>query len=95
LSDKIVYYKGVNKVKVVTESEGYWIIEAIEDFPDYVDGQEVIVKVGERRMVEPNTVSNKMVLLPPVQEHTYERKMEKKLQQLIEKIDEKGQSTAK
>ena len=25
-------YKGLFKVKVVTESEGYWIVEALEDF---------------------------------------------------------------
>jgi len=44
---EVWYYKGVHKVKVVTESEGYWIVEALEEFEDDVDGEKVTVKVGE------------------------------------------------
>ena len=47
------YYKGLYKVKVVTEGEGYWIVEALEDFEDNVDGEKVTVKAGERRIVAP------------------------------------------
>ena len=32
MSGKVYFYKGVNKVKVVTESEGYWIVEALRGF---------------------------------------------------------------
>jgi hypothetical protein len=93
VSGKDFFYKGVNKVKVVTESEGYWIVEAMEDFVDYLDGQRVTVKVGERRMVPPETLTNEMVLLPPVKEHVYERKMERKLMQIVEDEEEKQKQT--
>jgi hypothetical protein len=83
MSGKIFFYKGVNKVKVVTESEGYWIVEAMEDFLDFVDGERVSIKVGERRIVTPESLTAEMVLSPPVKEHVYERKMEKKLQRMI------------
>ena len=92
MSEKVYFYKGVNKVKVVTESEGYWIVEALEDFDDLVDGEKVTVKVGERRMVPPNTLNKEMSLLPPIKEHVYERKMEKKLQQLVAEEEAKKES---
>ncbi len=50
MSEKIRYYKGLSKVKVVTESEGYWIVEALEDFEDCSEGKGIIVKKGERRI---------------------------------------------
>jgi hypothetical protein len=50
---EIYYYKGLHKVKVVTESEGYWIVEALEDFKDCLEGEKVPVKAGERRIVQP------------------------------------------
>lgn len=93
MSGKDYFYKGVNKVKVVTESEGYWIVEAMEDFVDYLDGQRFTVKVGERRMVPPETLTNEMVLLPPVKEHVYERKMERKLMQIVEDEEERQKQT--
>jgi len=93
VSGKAYFYKGVNKVKVVTESEGYWIVEALEDFVDYVDDQQITVKVGERRMVPPDKLTDEMVLLPPIKEHVYERKMEKKLQQLVAEEELKEKQT--
>ena len=92
MSEKVYFYKGVNKVKVVTESEGYWIVEALEDFDDLVDGEKVTVKAGERRMVPPNALNKEMSLLPPIKEHVYERKMEKKLQQLVAEEEAKKES---
>jgi hypothetical protein len=77
------YYKGVHKVKVLTESEGYWIVEALEEFDDEVDGEKVTVKVGERRIVPSDTVHKRKYLPPPIKEHVYELKMEKKLKQLV------------
>ena len=53
------YYKGLYKDKVVTESEGYWIVEALEDFKDFVDGEKVTVKAGERRIVQPTELQKK------------------------------------
>jgi hypothetical protein len=94
MSAKTYYYKGVNKVKVVTESEGYWTVEALEDFVDFVDGERVEVKAGERRMIEPKALSKEMVLLPPIKEHVYERNMEKKLKRMVAK-EEKEESSAK
>jgi hypothetical protein len=92
LSSKVYFYKGVNKVKVVTESEGYWIVEALEDFVDFVDGERISINVGERRLVPPESLSDEMVLLPPIKEHVYERKMEKKLQQMVAEEETKEQA---
>lgn len=80
---EVWYYKGLYKVKVVTESEGYRIIEALEEFEDIVDGKRVKVKVGEQRIVPSDMVYKRKHLAPPVKEHAYELKMEKKLKQLI------------
>ncbi len=43
-------------MKVLTESTGYWIVEALEDFEDCVDNEQVTVKAGEQRIVPPNLV---------------------------------------
>ncbi|MGB9841709.1 MAG: hypothetical protein ACPLKZ_03170 [Candidatus Bathyarchaeales archaeon] len=80
---EVRYYKGLYKVRVVTESEGYLIIEALEEFEDIVDGEKVKVKVGEQRIVPSDMVYKRKRLAPPVKEHAYELKMEKKLKQLI------------
>ena len=80
---EIRYYKGKFKVKVVTESVGYLTVEALEDFEDIVDGEQVTVKVGERRIVPVNAVHREKALPPMVKEHAYELKMEKKLKQLV------------
>jgi hypothetical protein len=53
------FYKGLYKVKVVMESEGYWIVEALEDFEDHLDGKNVTVKAGERRIVAPTELHKK------------------------------------
>jgi hypothetical protein len=86
LSD-LMYYKGLHKVKVVTESEGYWIVEAQEDFEDTVDGEKITVLTGERRIVMPCELDKKKVLPPPIPEH--ERKLEKKVEQMVEEYDSK------
>jgi hypothetical protein len=79
----------LHKVKVVTESAGYWIVEALEEFEDDVDGEKVKVKVGEQRIVPSNTVHKRKYLPPPIKEHVYELKMEKKLKRLIAKEEKK------
>lgn len=85
------YYKGLYKVKVLTESEGYWIVEAQEDFDDSVDGEKVTVKAGERRIVPPTDLHKKKVLPPMVPEHVYERQLEKKVKRIGEECEkEKG-----
>ena len=81
------FYKGLYKVKVVTESEGYWIVEAQEDFDDNVDGEKVTVKTGERRIVQLSELHEKKVLAPPIQEHLYERQLEKKVKRMVEEHD--------
>jgi len=81
--DDIWFYKGVHKVKVVTESEGYWIIEALEEFEDEVNGEKVTVRVGEQRIVPSDNLHKQKYFAPPIKEHAYELKMEKKLKQLI------------
>jgi hypothetical protein len=80
---EVWYYKGVHKVKVLTESEGYWIVEALEEFEDNADGDKVTVKVGERRIVPSELVHKRKFFAPPVKEHAYELKMEKKLKRLV------------
>jgi hypothetical protein len=86
---EVWYYKGVHKVKVVTESEGYWIVEALEEFDDDVIGEKVTVKVGEQRIVPSDAVHKRKYLPPPVKEHIYELKIEKKLKQLIAEEEKK------
>jgi len=78
------YYKGLYKVKVVTESEGYWIVEALEDFKDCIEGEKVPVKAGERRIVQPNDLVKKDEMSPMmVTEHAYELQLEKKVKQMV------------
>ena len=77
------YYKGVYKVKVLTKSEGYWIVEALENFEDCSDGEGVTVKKGEQRIVTPDTLFEQKTLPPMVKEHEYELKMEKKIKRMI------------
>jgi len=59
------YYKGLYKVRVVTQSEGYWIVEALDNFEDSVEGEKVTVKAGERRIVAPTDLHKKKALSPP------------------------------
>jgi hypothetical protein len=85
------YYKGVHKVKVLTESEGYWIVEALEEFEDDVDGEKTTVKVGEQRIVPSESVHRRKFLAAPVKEHAYELKMEKKLKRLVAEEEKHGE----
>jgi len=82
---EIRFYKGKHKVKVLSESRGNWIVEALETFEDSVNGEQVEVKIGERRIVAPNLLFEREGLPPPVKEHVYELKMEKKLKKIVEK----------
>jgi len=79
----IRYYKGKYKVKVLTKSQGYWIVEALEEFQDIFHGEEVNVAVGARRIAAPNLLLKRKSLPPPPKEHAYELKMEKRLKRLI------------
>ena len=83
----LLYYKGLYKVKPVTQSEGYWIVEALEDFEDTVDNQRVTVKTGERRIVPTNELHIQKVLAPMMPEHVYERQLEKKVKRMVEEYD--------
>ena len=87
-----MYYKGLYKVKVVTESDGYWIVEALEDFDDNVDGERVTVKTGERRIVPPADLHKKKTLSPPIPEHVYERQLEKKVKRMVAEFENKTKS---
>ena len=90
----LLYYKGLYKVKAVTKSEGYWIVEALEDFEDSVDGEKVTVKSGERRIVMPAELYCKKTLPPPVPEHVYERQLEKKVKRMVEEYENKNKDQA-
>jgi hypothetical protein len=87
-----VYYKGLYKVKVMTESEGYWIVEALEDFDDSENGEKVTVKAGERRIVEPKELHKNKILAPMVPEHVYERQLEKKVKHMVEEYEKEAKS---
>jgi hypothetical protein len=78
------YYKGLHRVKVITKSESYWIVEALEDFEDYLDEKKVTVKSSEQRIVQPSELHKKRVLSPPIPEHVYERNLEKKVKRMVE-----------
>ncbi len=86
----VFFYKGLYKVKVLTISEGYYIVEALENFEDYQDNKRVAVKVGEQRIVEPNQLHEKKALPPPVPEHIYERQLEKKVKEIVQEHEENG-----
>jgi len=88
---EVRYYKGKYKVKVLTESRGNWIIEALEPFDVIVYGEKVEVKTGERCIVAPNLLFKRKSLPPPPKEHVYELKMEKKLRRLITKKEKNEQ----
>ena len=81
------YYKGLYKVNVVTESEGYWIVEALEDFEDCIEGEKVSVKAGEKRIVQPNDLVKKDAMPPMVTEHAYELQLEKKVKQMVKEYE--------
>jgi hypothetical protein len=81
------YYKGLYKVKVVTESEGYWIVEAMEDFKDCIEGEKIPVKAGERRIVQPIDLVKKDEMPPMVTEHAYELQLEKKVKQMVKEYE--------
>jgi hypothetical protein len=84
------FYRGLYKVKLLTKSEGYWIIEAQEDFDDSIDGERVLVKVGEQRIVQPSELHKKKVLGPIVPEHLYERCLEKKVKRMVKAYEQKN-----
>jgi hypothetical protein len=92
MSYEVRFYKGKFMVKILTKSRGYWIVEALEPFDDLVSGEKVNVKTGERRIVVPNLLFKKKSLPPPVKEHVYELKMEKKLKRFITEEEKKGRS---
>jgi hypothetical protein len=92
MSEETRYYKGKYRVKVLTKSHGYWIVEALEPFEDVVSGEKVHVKVGERRIVAPNLLFKRRGLSPPLKEHVYELKMEKRLKRLIEEEEKKSET---
>jgi len=92
MSSEVRYYKGKHKVRVLTESRGNWIVEALEAFEDVVDGEKTKVKKGERRIVAPNLLFQREALPPPVKEHVYELKMEKKLKRLVDEEEKEGKS---
>lgn len=81
---EVRFYKGKHKVKVLSESRGNWVVEALEAFEDVVNGEKVKVKLGEKRIVRPNLLFEREGLPPPVKEHVYELKMEKKLKKIVE-----------
>lgn len=84
------YYKGLYKVKVVTQSEGYWIVEAQENFEDNEGNEKFKVKIGERRIVPPTELHKKKTLSPPIPEHVYERQLEKKVKQMVDEYEKKN-----
>ena len=90
IMSEVQYYKGVHKVKVLTKSKGYWIVEALEEFEDSVDGEKVTINVGEQRIVPSDAVHKRKFLAPPVKEHAYELKMEKKLKRLVAEKQKQG-----
>jgi hypothetical protein len=86
--ENIRFYKGKHKVKVLSQSKDNWLVETLEPFEDAVYGKSVSVKAGERRIVAPNLLFKRRGLPPPIKEHTYELKMEKKLKRFIKEKEE-------
>ena len=84
---EIRYYKGKYEVRVLMRNRGNWTVETLEEFQDYVHGERCMheVKSGTQLNVAPNLLFKKKGLPPPMKEHVYELKMEKKLEHLIAK----------
>jgi hypothetical protein len=89
LNEDVRFYKGKHKVRVLTRSQGNWIVEALEPFEDIVRGERVKVKSKERRIVAPNLLFRRESLPRPMKEHAYELKMEKKLKQIVKEKESK------
>jgi len=89
-----MFYKGLSKVRVVTETEGYWIVEALEDFEDCSEGKGIRVKKGERRIVPREILFEKKTLPPMVKEHEYELKMEKKLKRMVSETQKENRNNS-
>jgi len=81
------FYRGLYKVKLLTKSEGYWLVEAQEDFDDQQNSRRIQVKAGEQKIVEPTELHKKKVLAPPVPEHSYERGLERKLKRIVKEYE--------
>jgi hypothetical protein len=94
MSREVRYYKGKHKVAVLSESRGNWVVEALEPFEDEVYGKKTKVRTGEKRIVPPNSLFKKKSLPPPVKEHEYELKMEKKLKHLVGEQERKESKDA-
>ncbi len=77
----------------MTESQGYWIVEALEDFKDCVDNEQVAVKAGEQRIVPPSLLYKEKILPPMVKEHRYELEMEKKVRRLAAKEEKRAKKS--
>ena len=84
------FYRGLYQVKLLTKSEGYWIVEAQEDFEDQQNGRRVPVRSGEQRIVQPSELHKKKVLAPPVPEHSYERCLEKKVKRMVKEYEKEN-----
>jgi hypothetical protein len=89
LNEDIRFYKGKFKVKVTNQSKGYWTIEALEDFEDLENDACAKVKKGESRIVPSNTVLKSQKIPPPIKEHSYELRMEKKVKKMVEEEEKK------
>ncbi len=85
MSREIRFYRGKFRVKVVTQSVGYWTVQALEDFEDTEDGERVMVKAGEERIAPPTILFKHQTLEPPIKEHTYELKLEQKVKRMVAK----------
>jgi hypothetical protein len=75
----------------MTESEGYWIVEALENFKDTVDGETVEVEPGEQRIISPSLLFKEKTIPPMIKEHTYELAMEEKLKRMIDEQEIKNE----
>jgi hypothetical protein len=83
------YYKGLYRVKLLTKTEGFWIVQALEDFEDNLEGARVKVKAGEERIVQQCELHKRKVLAPPIPEHLYERQLETKVKRMVEESEQK------
>jgi len=90
MDEEVRFYKGKYMVKILAESRGNWVVKALEPFEDIIDGERLCVKVGEKRIVAPNLLFKRRGLSPPIKEHTYELKMEKKLKHLVKDEEKVG-----
>ncbi|NLE05037.1 MAG: hypothetical protein GX638_09590 [Crenarchaeota archaeon] len=79
MNKNIYYYKNKHKVKILTKTNGYLIVEALEKFEDTLNSKKIIMQIGEKRII-PTSATKKS---KPTGKHIPKAKKQSQKHQLI------------